>query len=77
MPDKKEKTTSAKAVGRKKAVPDTVDVKVLAKEAGVPDWEMAGLMKAAGWAPGKHVSRDRFQAAVTSFRSRPQGGGRI
>ena len=52
-------------------------VEEAAAAAGVPGWECAALMHAAGWAPGKQVDQDRFDAALERFRSRPTGGGRL
>ena len=52
-------------------------VENLAEEKKVPDWELAALRQATGWAPGKQVSASEFAEALTRFRSRPQGGGRI
>jgi hypothetical protein len=52
-------------------------VETLAETNGLLSWETAGLMKAAGWAQGKQVSEKQFQQALTKFRNRPQGGGRI
>lgn len=44
---------------------------------GIPAWELAALRQAAGWAVGKQVGRDAFDAALDKLRTRPQGGGRI
>ncbi len=52
-------------------------VEDLAKEHGIKSWELAGPMRAAGWAAGKQVTKTRFQQALNAFRHRPQGGGRI
>lgn len=53
------------------------DVEVHALASSVPDWEVAGLMRAAGWAPGKQVTKTVFNDTLEKFRNRPQGGGRI
>lgn len=52
-------------------------VSELAAAAGLPAWELAGLARAAGWAPGKQVTEADFAAALERFRARPQGGGKI
>jgi hypothetical protein len=49
----------------------------LATAAGVKEWELAGLMRAAGWAEGKECTPEVFARALAAFRARPQGGGRI
>lgn len=61
----------------RKEEPQLFPVEELAETANIPAWELAGLMRAAGWSPGKHVAADEFGAALDRFRSRPQGGGRI
>ncbi|MBW2596984.1 MAG: hypothetical protein JRC93_13665 [Deltaproteobacteria bacterium] len=43
----------------------------------IKPWELAGLMRAAGWAEGKQVTAGDFKLALTKFRQRPQGGGKI
>lgn len=66
----KEKTTPAKG-----KAPELYPVEEVT---GVlPGWEAAALMAAAGWAPGKQVSKQEFGSAMARFRNRPQGGGRI
>ena len=74
--EKPEKTIqqTVRAAGRK---PELFPVENLAGKQGVPGWETAALMRAAGWAAGKQVSESDFQTALNRFRSRPQGGGRI
>lgn len=52
-------------------------VEDLAKAEDLPSWEAAGLMAAAGWAPGKQVSKTDFREKLKIFKNRPQGGGRI
>lgn len=52
-------------------------VAALAAAAGVKEWELAGLMRAAGWAEGKECSPEVFARALAAFRTRPQGSGRI
>ena len=65
-------------VGRNKKNQEELKlVEDLAEEAGLKHWETAGLMRAACWAEGKKVSQGQFDATLTAFRSRPQGGGRI
>ena len=54
-----------------------VPVEELAAGARLKPWELAGLMRAAGWAPGKQVTVKVFEQAVAAFRNRPQGGGKI
>lgn len=49
----------------------------LAAEARLTTWELAGLARAAGWSPGKQVTEAEFATALSRFRSRPQGGGKI
>ena len=52
-------------------------VEDLAGAKNIKSWELAGLMRAAGWAPGKQVSEDEFDLVLDRFRKRPQGGGKI
>ena len=52
-------------------------VEELAEKAGIKTWEVAGLMRAAGWAPGKQVTKEDFDQTLDRFRKRPQGGGKI
>lgn len=51
-------------------------VESLAAEAGLKDWETAGVLRLAGWASGKQVAKTEFEEALARFRSRPLGGGR-
>lgn len=60
-----------------KETEEELNVAALAEKHSLPSWELAGLMKAAGWAPGKQVTDTAFQNALSKFRKRPQGGGRI
>ena len=52
-------------------------VEKLATDAELPAWELAGLMRAAGWAGGKQVTQIVFDKALAAFRNRGQGRGRI
>jgi hypothetical protein len=52
-------------------------VEDLAGKKGLKPWYIAGLRRAAGWAPGKKVSEAEFKKAVDKFNKRPQGGGKI
>ena len=52
-------------------------VEKAAEAAGVKSWETAGLMRAAGWRPGKQVTAGEFDLALSNFRKRPMAGGRI
>lgn len=73
-PDKK--TLPGKPPGGKKKE-ELFPIETLAKDIEMPAWEQAALMRAAGWAPGKQVSKKQFESALKNFRHRPQGGGRI
>lgn len=68
------RSKAAKPAGKTEAL---FPVEELAANAGLPAWERAALTAATGWAPGKQVSRAAFEQALTDFRNRPQGGGRI
>lgn len=59
------------------AKPEIFDIQALGAQNKVPGWEMAGLMRAAKWAPGKQVTQDQFAQALAMFRDRRQGSGRI
>jgi hypothetical protein len=52
-------------------------VEDLADNAGMKNWETAGLVRATGWREGKRVTQSEFDGALSAFRARPQGGGRI
>jgi hypothetical protein len=63
---------------KKSAEPETLTpVEKLAMDADIPAWELAGLMRAAGWAGGKQVTKTGFDKALAAFRNRGQGRGRI
>ncbi|OQY20079.1 MAG: hypothetical protein B6I36_02220 [Desulfobacteraceae bacterium 4572_35.1] len=63
---------------RKKAsAKDLQPVESLAVDLSIPPWELAGMMRAAGWAEGKQVTADEFADALQRFRSRRVGGGKI
>lgn len=48
----------------------------LAAERKLKPWELAGLSRLAGWAPGKMATAVEFDQALASFRARRMGGGR-
>jgi hypothetical protein len=48
-------------------------VEKLAKDNGIPNWELAGLMRFAGWAEGKSVTEKELKAALKRFRKRRMG----
>jgi len=48
----------------------------LARERGVPAHALAGMCRAYGWAEGKQVSAEEFDAKVIAYRVRPMGSGR-
>jgi hypothetical protein len=62
---------------RKKVVGELQPVVKLAAKRAIPGWELAGLMRAAGWAEGKQVTADEFDSALQRFRERRIGGGAI
>lgn len=57
--------------------PELHDVAELGRNKGMKPHEIAGLTVAKGWAPGRQVSEEEFDAALEAFRNRRQGGGRI
>jgi hypothetical protein len=65
------------ARAKKPAVKELQPVEELAAEFKVKPWELAGLMRAARWSSGKQVARAAFVGALSRFRDRRQGGGRI
>jgi hypothetical protein len=72
------KVESSKLKAQKPATSNELaPVEELAGHAGITSWELAGLMRAAGWAPGKQATKEEFGRALDRFRKRPQGGGRI
>jgi len=50
---------------------------VLAEAANVPAWELSALMMAAGWSEGKMLTAADFGKALSNFRKRPLGGGKL
>ena len=40
----------------------------------VPSWQQAALARMQGWEPGKRVSAETYEAALTALGARPQGG---
>jgi hypothetical protein len=62
---------------REQASPALYLVEDLATERNLAGWFVAGLRQATGWAAGKMVTRDEFDAAATRFAARPQGSGKI
>lgn len=52
-------------------------VEALAEEKGMPGWDTAGLMRFAGWSPGKEVTAGEFEKTLSAYRTRRQGGGRM
>ncbi|OIQ51030.1 hypothetical protein BerOc1_02975 [Pseudodesulfovibrio hydrargyri] len=52
-------------------------VEDLARNAGVPAWELAALRVGMNWAEGKQVAESDFADALNRLRTRPQGGGAL
>jgi hypothetical protein len=52
-------------------------VEDLAAERGMPATALAGLRRATGWHPGKQVTAEQFEAAMTAYRGKPMGSGSI
>ncbi len=48
----------------------------LAARFRVPQWQQAALVRFMGWAPGKRVSAQEYEAALDALLSRRMGGGR-
>lgn len=46
-------------------------VEELAARLNVPPWQMAGLLKAQRWAPGKRVTEREFKAKLTAWLNGP------
>lgn len=82
---KKEKSAPATSAVAKKAAPAMAkkkkatleDIDALAVRMDLQEWEKAALFRAARWAPGKQVTREAFDAALTRFRKRRMGAGKI
>jgi hemolysin activation/secretion protein len=53
------------------------DIEILADLSDLRPWEKQALFRAAGWAPGKHVTAADFHAALARFQKRQMGTGRI
>lgn len=62
---------------KKEPVEVLQSVTELAAAAAIKPWELAGLMRAAGWAEGKYLAPSVFAKALAAFRARRQGGGGI
>lgn len=67
---------SSKTKGKEDVKVDTVPVRdptveELAERLGVKPWQMAGLLRAQGWAPGKRVSEKEFQAKLVAWLNGP------
>lgn len=66
----------ATAPGAENAQAELRDVNEIIRERGLPAWKGAALCRHAGWAPGKCVGAEEFEAALAGLESRPMGGGR-
>lgn len=64
-------------MAKKQNNPQLHPVERLAEAAGLKGWEMAALLRAAGWSSGKQVTESDFNDALARLRARPQGGGKI
>ena len=60
--------------GEKPAALENMDE--LAARFRVPQWQQAALVRFMGWAPGKRVSAQEYEAALDALLSRRMGGGR-
>ncbi|WP_034632637.1 hypothetical protein [Maridesulfovibrio bastinii] len=49
-------------------------VSELAEKAGLQNWKLAAMCKAAGWTTDKQVSQSDFDTAVSNLESRKMGG---
>lgn len=57
--------------------PELYPVEHLVADNKVAAWEGVAMMRAMGWFPGKMVTEEIFTDALTRFRNRPQGSGKI
>ena len=70
-------TNESPGARKKEPVEVLQSVTELAAAAAIKPWELAGLMRAAGWAEGKYLAPSVFAKALAAFRTRRQGGGGI
>ena len=57
--------------------PELYPIEHLVADNKVAAWEGVAMMRAMGWFPGKMVPEEMFTDALTRFRNRPQGSGKI
>ena len=55
---------------------DFESLSVLADRYRVPSWQQAALCRMMGWADGKMLTDDEYQAALAELSARHLGGGR-
>lgn len=53
---------------------ELLDVDALITAGGLPAWKGAALCRNEGWAPGKLVTQEEFDAAIKRLEHRPMGG---
>ena len=56
------------------ATPKEVNVDNFIRESNMPSWKGAALCRAEGWAIGKRITREEFDAAVHRLENRRMGG---
>lgn len=55
---------------------ELLSLSVLAARHRVPSWQQAALCRYMGWADGKMLTEEAYQAALNSLAQRHMGGGR-
>lgn len=55
---------------------DLLSLSALAARHRVPSWQQAALCRYMGWADGKMLTDEAYQAALNSLAQRHMGGGR-
>ena len=55
---------------------ELLSLSALAARRRVPSWQQAALCRYMGWADGKMLTEEAYQAALNSLAQRHMGGGR-
>jgi len=61
-------------MAKKQQIEETRTVAVWARERGMEDWRLAGILRLTGWTADKHVTARMFDDAAARFASRRAGG---
>ena len=76
VPEEERHDEQAAESAETRGASDLLSLSALAARHRVPSWQQAALCRYMGWADGKMLTDEAYQAALNSLAQRHMGGGR-